>query len=36
MLAQTIQPGDMIIVEEHHVGEGRRLGEILEVLNPGP
>ena len=26
------QPGDVIIVEGHHVGEGRRIGEILEVV----
>ena len=26
------QPGDVVIVEGHRVGESRRLGEILEVL----
>jgi hypothetical protein len=26
------QPGDIVIVEGHRVGESRRLGEILEVL----
>lgn len=31
-VAQAAQPGDVIIVEGHHVGEGRRIGEILEVL----
>jgi len=30
--ARDTQPGDVIIVEGHHVGEGRRIGEILEVL----
>ncbi len=25
-------PGDLIVVEGHHVGEGRRIGEVLEVL----
>jgi len=30
------QPGDVVIVEGHRVGEGRRIGEILEVLGvPG-
>lgn len=24
------------MVEEHHLGEGRRVCEILEVLDPGP
>jgi rRNA processing protein Gar1 len=26
------RPGDLVIVEGHHVGEQRRIGEILEVL----
>ena len=32
--AQTgpAKPGDVVVVEGHHVGEGRRTGEILEVL----
>ncbi|HZR92775.1 MAG TPA: DUF1918 domain-containing protein [Gaiellaceae bacterium] len=25
-------PGDVVVVEEHRVGESRRVGEILEVL----
>lgn len=30
------QAGNLVIVEGHHVGESRRLGEILEVLGqPG-
>ena len=29
------QVGEVIVIEEHHVGEGRRIGEILEVVNPG-
>ena len=30
------QPGDIVIVEGHRVGESRRLGEILEALGtPG-
>ena len=36
--AQTAsaKPGDVIVVEGHHVGEGRRTGEILDVLGePG-
>ena len=28
-------PGDVIVVEEHHLGEGRRACEILEVLGKG-
>ena len=36
MLTHTVRPGDLILVEEHHLGEGRRICEILEVLNPGP
>lgn len=27
--------GEVIVIEAHHLGEGRRLGEILEVLDPG-
>ena len=28
--------GDVIVIEEHHLGESRRTGEILEVLGePG-
>ena len=30
--AHQVQPGDMVVIEGHHVGEGRRTGEILEVL----
>ena len=26
------QAGDLVIVEGHHVGESRRIGEILEVI----
>jgi hypothetical protein len=36
--AQTgrAQPGNVVVIEGHHVGEGRRTGEILEVLGePG-
>lgn len=30
------RPGDVVTIEGHHVGEGRRSGEILEVLGePG-
>jgi uncharacterized protein DUF1918 len=29
------QPGDVIVVEEHHLGEGRRACEVLEVLGTG-
>jgi hypothetical protein len=30
------RPGDLVVVEGHRVGEGRRIGEILEVLGtPG-
>ena len=29
------QPGEVIVVEEHHLGEGRRVCEILEVLGTG-
>lgn len=29
------RPGDVIVVEEHHLGEGRRACEILEVLGTG-
>ena len=29
-------PGDLVVVEGHHVGEARRRGEIIEVLGePG-
>lgn len=28
----TVEIGDLVVVEEHRVGEGRRIGEILEVL----
>jgi Domain of unknown function (DUF1918) len=27
--------GDVIVVEQHHRGEGRQMCEILEVLDPG-
>ena len=30
--ASQTQPGDLIVIEGHRVGEGRRIGEILEVL----
>jgi hypothetical protein len=34
--AHGVQPGDVVVIEGHHVGEGRRTGEILEVLGePG-
>jgi hypothetical protein len=26
------QPGDLIVIEGHRLGEARRIGEILEVL----
>jgi hypothetical protein len=26
------RPGDLVVVEGHHVGEARRIGEILEIL----
>jgi hypothetical protein len=32
---QPAAVGDTILVEEHRLGSGRRLGEILEVLSPG-
>lgn len=32
----SAQAGDVIVIEGHQVGEGRRMGEILEVLGePG-
>ena len=32
----TARAGDLIVIHEHHVGESRRIGEILEVLGePG-
>ena len=30
--ARRAQQGDVVVIEGHHVGEGRRTGEILEVL----
>lgn len=34
--AMRAKKGDVVVVEGHHVGEGRRLGEILAVLGePG-
>ena len=30
--APDTRPGDVIVIEGHHVGEGRRSGEVLEVL----
>lgn len=30
--AMQATPGDLVIIEGHHVGEGKRIGEILEVL----
>ena len=33
---RRVEPGDVVMIEGHHVGEGRRTGEILEVLGePG-
>ena len=29
------QIGEVIEIEAHHLGEGRRIGEILDVLDPG-
>ena len=29
---QQTRPGDLIVVDGHRVGEGRRIGEILEVF----
>lgn len=29
------RPGDVIVIEEHHLGEGRQACEILEVLGAG-
>ena len=34
--AKTVQPGDRIVVESHHVGEAHRNGEILEVIGEPP
>jgi Domain of unknown function (DUF1918) len=31
-ISSKTRPGDLIVIEGHHVGESRRLGEILEVL----
>ncbi len=31
--ALVTRPGDLIIIEGHRVGEGRRIGEILEILS---
>lgn len=34
--AEQLQPGDLIIVKGHHVGDKGRTGEILELLGePG-
>ena len=31
-----VEPGDVVVVEGHHLGESRRTGEVLEVLGePG-
>ena len=30
--AGRARPGDVVVIEGHHVGEGRRSGEIVEVL----
>ena len=32
--AQSVRaaPGDLVVIEAHHLGEAERLGEILEVL----
>lgn len=35
-MAATANPGDLIVIEAHHVGEPHRTGEILEILGePG-
>lgn len=35
-LATEARVGDLVVVEGHRVGEGRRIGEILEILgDPG-
>ena len=31
-MGARVKNGDVIVIEGHHVGEGRRTGEILEVL----
>lgn len=33
--APRARVGDLIVIEGHRLGESRRLGEILEVLEPG-
>jgi hypothetical protein len=33
---RDVKPGDLVVVSGHRVGESERLGEILEVLDPGP
>ena len=34
--ARRARPGEVVVIEGHHVGEGRRIGEVLEVLgDPG-
>ena len=30
-----VEPGDMIVIESHAVGSGRRTGEVLEILVAG-
>jgi Domain of unknown function (DUF1918) len=35
-VSSATRAGDMVVIEGHKVGEGRRIGEILEVLgDPG-
>lgn len=32
----AVRVGDLVVIHEHHVGESRRIGKILEVLGePG-
>ena len=33
---QETRPGDVIVIEGHRVGEGRRVGEVVEVLGTAP
>jgi hypothetical protein len=33
---ETVEPGDRIVIESHHVGEAHRNGEILEVIGELP
>ena len=34
--AHAAEVGDLIVISGHHVGEGERIGEILEVLGELP